>query len=70
MELEAYLEDTTPRHDHLVDAFAYAFAAQIAKLHNDYLLLHIKPRPWWVPKFIFNWFIGKIVRLDIFKRNN
>jgi hypothetical protein len=52
----------------MVDAMAYAVAAQIAYLQNEYVLMHIKPCPWWMPNFVYRWLLSKFIYLRMFRK--
>lgn len=65
-ELKYYLKETDSRHSDMVDAFAYRIAAEMAKIHNDYFLIHIKKCPWWLPEFVYKWILSKVLELSRF----
>ena len=68
MKLEERLRETPARHhDHFVDSVAYMVAGMEAKLLNDYCLLYIKQRPWWLPEIVYRWMLKRILVLAHFK---
>jgi len=68
MNLESVLTDTDERHSDLVDSMAYAFAAQMYKYRDDYVLLHIKKCPKWLPEFVYKWVLSKVLVMNNFKK--
>jgi hypothetical protein len=52
----------------MIDAFAYAVAAQEASLRDKYLLLYLRSKPWWIPEPLYHWFLNKLVVLAMFKK--
>jgi len=67
MAVESYLQPADDKHSDMVDSFAFMVATQMAKIQNDYFLLHIKQKPKWLPNFIYRWIIGKVIVLNNFK---
>jgi hypothetical protein len=67
MELRTRLTELDGHHSHFVDAMAYAVAGEFARLQNEYVLMHLKPRPWWMPAALYRWIVSKIVYLRLFK---
>jgi len=65
-----YIENTDPRHSDLIDSRAYMFACQEAKFRDEYLLLYIKKKPYWLPNFIYEWLLSKLFVLAYFKRTS
>lgn len=68
MELSKFLFETNPRHSDMVDAMAYMWAAQEFKWREEYTLLYLQKRPWWLPKHLYKWIVSKIVVLAYFKK--
>lgn len=66
--LESRLHETNPRHSDMVDAFAYAIAAQEARIHDGYVLLYVRAKPRWLPELVYRWLLGKLLVLANFKR--
>lgn len=67
MKIENYLKETDPKHSDFVDSFAYLIAAQEAKLRDDYILLYVKKKPWYLPKSLYEWILRKVLVLANFK---
>ena len=53
----------------MVDAMAYAWADHVFKMKNEYVLMYIKKRPWYIPEFLYKWVIGKVLVRASFKNN-
>lgn len=70
LKLDDRLFETNPEHSDIVDAFAYMIASQEAQLLNSYYLIYIKNKPKYMPRFVYNWFIKKLVNVTQFKKNN
>lgn len=68
MKIEKYIMTTDSRHADFVDSFAYMIAAQEANLKNEYFLLYIRNKPKWLPKFIYEWIISKLLVTASFKK--
>lgn len=43
------------------------YSTEQMRLLNDYVLLHIKARPWYIPEPLYRWLLGKLVVLSRFK---
>jgi len=54
-------------HSDFVDAFAYMISAEMAKQLDGWITLHIAPKPKWIPKFIYDWLIGKLFVINKFR---
>ena len=69
MELKVnnYIQKTDNKHSDMVDAMSYKISAQIFKLKEEYVLLHIKKKPRYLPEFIYKWILSKILILTTFK---
>lgn len=67
MKIENYLSDTEPKHSDMIDSLMFAFASQEAKLRDEYILLYVKKKPWYIPDFIYKWFLKKFLVLSSFK---
>lgn len=65
--LKMKLMPTLEKHSDFVDSFAYAVAVHEAQVRNAYILLHVKPKPWWLPKAVWHWLLSKILVLSEFK---
>lgn len=61
------LEPTFENHSDFVDSFAYGIAVQEMKVREGYILLHIKQKPRWLPKFVWHWLLKKILHLSEFR---
>lgn len=64
--IEFYLQKTDHRHSDFVDAYAYAIAAQEAKLREEYLLIHIKKKPKFMPDFLYKFILRRVVHITRF----
>lgn len=67
-KIENRLIDTDSRHSDMVVSIAYMIASQYAKLHEDYVLLHISKKPWYIPEFVFKWVLKKVLVINRFKK--
>lgn len=67
-KLRDYLEETDPKHSDAVDVLAYLIASHEAKMRDEYVLLHIKAKPRFLPEFVYKWLLKKLVVLSMFKR--
>jgi len=67
--LNSILYDTDPKHSHMLDSIAYMYAAHEAKLTNEYILMFIKAKPWWLPKWLYHKLLSLVVNLANFKFN-
>lgn len=67
MKIESFLFETDEKHCDMVDAYAYMIAAQYAKLRDDYFFLYIKKKPWYIPQWLYKWFIKMFVVVVNFK---
>jgi len=65
-KLEDRLTPTNSHHSDMVDAMAYWIAEEEARIQNEYVLLHIRKRPWWFPEFFYRWFLSNILVIDRF----
>lgn len=43
-------------------------AMQQAELINSYLIIHIKKKPKWMSRRVYNFFLNRFVYLDYFKK--
>ena len=68
LTLRDRLRATDPRHSDMVDAFAYAIAAQEARIQDEYVLLYVRAKPQWVPGFVYRWLLSKLLVLTFFKK--
>ena len=62
------LKETSKDHSDMVDSFAYMMAAQEAALREQYVLLHIKKKPWYLPELFYKFILQKVLVLSSFKR--
>lgn len=65
--IEAYLQNTDPRHSDMIDVLAYGIAVREAKLKEAYFLIHIKLKPKWMPDFLYKFILRRVVHLTMFK---
>jgi len=70
MKITSRLKDTDKKHSDFIDAYAYMIAAQEADLLNKYVLLHIKKKPWFLPKKLYDWILSKILVLSTFQKHD
>lgn len=62
------LRPTSDEHSHMVDAMCYSLIAEReARLMNEYVLLHIRQKPWWIPNVFYRWILSKLLVLNRFK---
>ena len=52
---------------HYIDAFAYAVSTQMAVQLDNFFMAHINKKPWYIPKFIYDWLIKKLFVITKFK---
>jgi hypothetical protein len=55
------------RENHMIDAMMYGISCEMAKQLDDWVLLHIAPKPKWIPLFIYHWLIKKLFIIKRFK---
>ena len=67
MDLERVLIDTDKKHSDLVHSMAYAVASQMYKYRDDYVLLHIKKCPCYIPDFVYKWVLKQVLVMSNFK---
>ena len=68
MKIEQYLIETDKKHSDFVDAIAYAIAGRMIKMRDEYLLLYVKSKPWFIPEFIYKWILKKLLVIAEFKK--
>lgn len=68
MNIKNYLVETDSRHSDMIDAYCYAFAAQEFKAREEYILMYIKKKPYYIPEFVYKWILGKLFVLAEFRR--
>jgi hypothetical protein len=61
-------ETSAQHHGHLLHSFAYMVAGMEAKLLNDYCLMHVRQKPWWVPEPFYRWLLSQSLVLTHFKK--
>lgn len=69
MTLESYLNYTNSKQSDLIDSLAYMWASKIFKYKEDYTLLYIKPKPKYLPSFLYKWLLKKLLVLAEFRNN-
>lgn len=52
---------------HMIDAMMYGISVEMAKQLDEWVLLHIAPKPKWIPLFIYHWLIKKLFIVKRFK---
>ena len=55
-------------HDHFIDSVAYMVAGMEVELINNYCLMYVKRRAWWLPEPIYKWFLRQFIVLVYFKK--
>ena len=52
----------------VVGKHAELVAKKQAEIIDGYFLIHIRKKPKWMPKSLYNLFLSKLVYLDMFKK--
>ncbi len=55
------------RKTHMIDAFMYGVSCEMARQLDEWVLLHIAPKPKWIPLFMYHWLIKKLFIIKRFK---
>jgi hypothetical protein len=63
---ESLRETPIKHHDHLVYSIAYMVADLEARMRDEYCLMYIKQRPWWIPDVLYRWILRQVLCLAIF----
>ncbi len=58
---------TDPKHSDMIDSIAYMIAAEEAKITDEFILLHVKKRPWWMPERLYRFIIRQVLVMAKFK---
>lgn len=67
-QLKENLRSTDSRHhDDLIDSMAYMVAGLEARMRNEYCLMYVNARPWWLPDFIYKWILKKVLVMANFR---
>lgn len=60
--------ETIEDHANYAHAFAYAIAKKEASLRDEYMLLHIKPRPVYIPDILWKKMLKELLHVTLFKK--
>ncbi len=68
ISIDDALLEIQPHHHDSIHATAYLIATHVAKIGNEYLLLHVNEKPRLLPKFLYDWLLGKLLVINRFKK--
>jgi hypothetical protein len=51
-----------------INKYSYMVAKKEVEAIDEYFILHVKERPWWMPNKVYEWILGRLLVLNRFQK--